>query len=209
MACLAGVAILRGCRSGGAGGIALAELLGVSLTIILFMVLPVVLVLAVVRRLGWRLVLFSSKPPPAGAPLRFTVRHLLALTAVVAGFLSAGYYLRPLATFEQNALWVPPGTSAWVHVAVAAVRVLAFLAAPLLAVWASLGVGRPGLRLLIAGFLCLALGFLPRYYFGGAVADHALLAGAVVLHLAFIAATLLVFRAVGYRLVRHPDEGES
>jgi hypothetical protein len=208
-ACFAGVAILTASRSVIWGRITFVEVLFVVSGIILVMVFPVVVVLAVVRRLGWRLVLFSSRPPPPGTPLRFSVRHLLALTAVAAGFLSAGYYARPLATFEQNALWVSPGTSAWVYVAVTAVGLLSFLAAPLLAVWACLGVGRPGLRLLIAGFFCLALSSLRGYYFGGAIADYALLAGAAVLHLAIIAATLLVFRAVGYRLVRHPDEGEA
>lgn len=88
--------------------------------------------------------------------------------------------------------------------AVPAVCVLSFVVAPLLAVWACLGVGRPGLRLLVAGFFCLALGSLPGYCFGGDAADYALLAGAAVLQLAIIAASLLVFRAVGYRLVRHP-----
>ncbi|NQT13080.1 MAG: hypothetical protein HQ582_10055 [Planctomycetes bacterium] len=44
---------------------------------------------------------------------------------------------------------------------------LSFLVAPLLAVCACLGVRRPGLRLLVAGFFCLALGLLPGHCFGG------------------------------------------
>jgi hypothetical protein len=89
------------------------------------------------------------------------------------------------------------------------VTLLSFLASPLLAVWAALGVGRPGVRLFVAGCFCLALGSLPGYSFGGDVADYTLFAIATVLQLAIIAASLLVFRAVGYRLVRHVPEGEA
>lgn len=206
---LAMVCISMSWRIGVSGWMTLIELLWVGSVAILMMMVPVVLALAVVRRLGWRLVLFSSEPPPGGPPLRFSVRHLLALTAVAAGFLSAAYYVRPLATFEQHALLSPRGTSAWRIVVVPGVILLSFLAAPLLAVWACLGVGRPGLRLLVAGFFTLALGSLPGYCFGGDFADYARLAGTTVLQLAIIAASLLVFRAVGYRLVRHPPEGDA
>ena len=188
----------------------LASLLWMSsLLAVSTMIFPVVLSLTVARRLGWRLVLFSPGPPPAGAPLRFSIRHLLGLTAVVAGFLSAAYYLRAPATFEEQSLASPAGTSPFGLGVVLGIIPLSLLVTPLLGVWACLGVGRPGLRLLVAGFFSVALGSLPGYCFGGHVADYALVAGTTLLQLAIVAASLLVFRAVGYRLVRHPDEGEA
>lgn len=98
-------------KTGVAGRTTFGGLLLLGSFAVLVMMLPIVLSLAVVRSLGWRLVRFS-KAPPAGAPLQFSVWHLLALTAVAAAFLSAGYYVRPLATFEQHALFSPAGTSA-------------------------------------------------------------------------------------------------
>jgi hypothetical protein len=195
---------------GAANQARLASLLWVSsLLVVSTMMFPVVLSLTVARRLGWRLVLFSPGPPPAGAPLRFSLRHLLALTAVVAGFLSAAYYVRGLATFEEQSLASPAGTSPFGLGVVLGVILVSLLAAPLLAVWACLGVGRPGLRLLVAGFFSVALGSLPGYCFGGHVTDYALVAGTTVLQLAIVATSLLVFRAMGYRLVRHPTEVEA
>ena len=185
------------------------ELLVTDLLAILVIMVPIVLCLGVVRRRRWKLVLLSPGLPPSGKDLRFSLRHLLALTALAAGVLSAGYYARPLGRFEQHALVSPAGVSPWSFLVVPAVLVLSFMAAPLLAVWACLGVGRPGLRLFVAGFFCLGLGSLPGYCFGGDVADYALLAGGTLLQLAIIAGSLLVFREVGYRLVRHPTKGEA
>jgi hypothetical protein len=155
------------------------------------------------------LVLFSQGPPPAGAPLRFSIRHLLALTAVAAGCLSTAHYVRLRLGFDDQSLASPTGASTLASALAPGVILVSLLAAPLLAVSACLGVGGPGLRLLAAGLFCLALGALPGYCFGGAAADYAQFAGATVLQLAVIAASLLVFRAVGYRLVRHPQETEA
>jgi hypothetical protein len=201
------VCIPQASRTGVAGWTTFPELLVLApfaILMILMMMFPVVLLLAVVRRLGWRLERFSEAPP-AGAPLQFSVWHLLALSAVAAGLLSAAYYVRPLARFEEHALVSPAGISAAKLVVVPGVVLLSFVAAPLLSVWACLGVGRPGLRLLVAAFFSLALGSLPGYCFGGDLADYALFAGVAVLQLAIVAASLLVFRAVGYRLVRPED----
>ena len=188
----------------------LASLLWVSsLLVVSTMMFPVVLSLTVARRLGWRLVLFSPGPPPAGAPLRFSVWHLLALTALAAGCLSAAHYVRPLATFEEHSRVSPAGTSPFGLGVVLGVIPLSLWVTPLLAVWGCLGAGRPGLRLLVVAFFCVALGSLPGYCFGGHVTDYALVAGTTVLQLAIVAASLLVFRAVGYRVIRHPTEGDA
>ena len=53
------------------------------------LLVPIVVSLAVARRLGRRLMLFSSGPPPEDRALRFTVRHVLALTAVAAGLIGS------------------------------------------------------------------------------------------------------------------------
>ena len=188
----------------------LASLLWVSsLLVVSTMMFPVVLSLTVARRLGWRLVLFLPGPPPAGAPLRFSVWHLLALTAVAAGFLSAAHYVRALATFEEQSLASPAGTSAFGAGVGLSVILVSLLVAPLLAVWGCLGAGRPGLRLLAASFCCLAIGSLSVYCLGGDAGDYALVAGTTLLQLAIVAASLLVFRAVGYRVIRHPTEGDA
>jgi hypothetical protein len=186
----------------------LASMLWVSsLLVVSAMTFPAVLCLTVARRLGWRLVLFSQGPPPAGAPLRFSIRHLLALTAVAAGCLSTAHYVRRLLGFEDQSLVSPTGASTVGSGLALAVILVSLLAAPLLAVWACLGVGRPGLRLLVAAVVCLALGSLPGYCFGGGLGDYAVFAGVTVLQLAIIAASLLVFRALGYRVVRHRLRG--
>lgn len=169
------------------------------------MLSPIVLTLAVVRRRGCRLVWFPT-PPPAGGALQFSVRHMIALTAVVAVVMSAAYYARPLAVFEKDGLVSPGGISTGASLVVMAVVISSFLAAPLLAVWACLGMGRPGARLLVAGCFSLALGLLPGYCFGGQVSDYAVFGGGTVLQLAVIAGSLLLFRAVGYRVVRDPIE---
>ncbi|MFC1596876.1 hypothetical protein ACFL5Q_02910 [Planctomycetota bacterium] len=85
-----------------------AMLLGMISLMMPLMLSPIVITLAVVRRRGWRLAWFPASPPVGGA-LQFSVRHMIALTAVVAVVMSAAYYVRPLAVFEKNVLVSPGG----------------------------------------------------------------------------------------------------
>ena len=167
------------------------------------MMAAIVVPLAIVRRLGRRLELLS--PPPEGEILQFSIRHLLVLTAVLAVLLTISHYVRPFATFEDSHL-VSPAAGV---VAVMAVFLVLSTAVPLVAIWACLGLGKPGLRLVVAGICCLVLGMLPIYYFGGTALDCISRGGANLGQLAIIAGSLLVFRACGYRFVSLQSIGRS
>ena len=78
---------------------------------------------------------------------------------------------------------------------------LVMTAIPLSALWACLGIGTVGTRLLVVGLIALGVGALPSYWFRGDAAEYLLWIAIPLMQMVIVAPTLLVFRALGYRLV--------
>jgi hypothetical protein len=149
------------------------------------------------RSLGYALVRFQAKSAAREAPkdarrLQFTLRHLFGLTAVAAIY-----------AFVARIL----GGEREVYGAAVVVLVVVLSLSAGAAAWAVLGPGKPGVRLVsvvamtgvIASGLAAAFGFGPPdpewiQPFGIWGALHALIVGM----------ELLLFREIGYRLVRRP-----
>ncbi len=75
---------------------------------------------------------------------------------------------------------------------------------PLLTVCACLDVASPVGRLLVAFAAALAVGAFPAHSVGGALRDYALWSVMTFLGATISAASLLVFRWLGYRLIHAP-----
>ena len=198
LACLVATAPMLGLISGNLLQ-TVANLVMLSQMSVLPMMTAVVVPLAILRRLGRQLVPLS--PPPEGKVWQFSILYLMIITAVLAVLLTVGHYLRPFATFEEGSLLSPFDTSRLGFIAVVAVLLTPSLVMPFLAIWACLGVGKPGLRLVVAGTCCVVLGMMPVYYFEGTLFDCITWGGGNLGQLAIIAGSLLVFRACGYRFV--------
>ncbi len=146
-----------------------------------------------------------TRSPSASAAtegLQFSIKHLMAATVIVAAIISIRQGLQSLG-FEVRG---------WGDLAiVAAVVVPCVLLVELATFWAALGLSRPIPRLMIvvpSGFL---VGIVPPFYFpnGEGWKAFAAWSGIVGLHALFTAATLLVFRASGWRLCRAVSENEA
>ena len=171
-----------------------------SLPLIACIALPLFLIR--LRRI--HLALFSSEAPPPGSDLQFTLRHMFLWTSAMAVLLAIGHFMHPLATMRGASLRShgPPIVD---MIVIMAVIVFCLASPALVAVWACLAVGKPAVRLLIAFFAALLIGVLPPYYFDGTGRDYAAWCATATLQLVIIATSLLIFRRLGYRLIRRPD----
>ncbi|MEX0714730.1 MAG: hypothetical protein WD278_20510 [Pirellulales bacterium] len=72
--------------------------------------------------------------------------------------------------------------------------------------WTCLGLATPRPRLVILTLFAAAFGLIPPYYLNGSSEAYAFFLAAAVAHSAIVAASLLVVRARGDRLVRRPPK---
>jgi hypothetical protein len=160
---------------------------------------PALLVFCVLRILqrsrGLRLV----RSPPLHASCegtQFSIKHLMASTAIVAAIISIRMGLESL---WYNGQGVDKAI-------IVAVVVPCLLLVELATFWAALGSARSFPRLMIvlpSGFL---VGIVPPFYFlrGMDWREYALWSGITGLQALLTAATLLVFRSCGWRLCKEP-----
>ncbi len=130
---------------------------------------------------------------PASEGFQFSIRHLLLATAAVAVVMAIGRGIRTI-TDRQ-----------WENTLAAAIFPSCFIMVDLATLWAALGIGRPTLRLAVVVPTAFVVGMLPMYYLEG----MGLSGGRFVVWSAFVgfqaiimAASLLVVRSCGWRLVR-------
>ena len=145
----------------------------------------------VCRRFVARLVQRSHWPVPSvSQELQFSVRSLIGLTALVAGLLALGRMLAPF--------------KGWNFAVAAVIFSILLIVAAAMVLWAGLGPGRVSVRAPAMLLGMTALGFLPPYYNGGPPKYWIWALMTFVTGL-YAAASLLVVRGCGYRLVNLVD----
>ena len=167
----------------------------------LVVAVPALLVFCVLRILqrSRRLRLVRSPPLQATSEgIQFSIKHLMAVTAIVAAIISIQKGLRSLGYDGQGLNWLDMAI-------IVAVIVSCLLLVELAAFWASLGLSRPFPRLMVvvpSGFLA---GIVPPFYFQPTGwLDFVLWSGITGFQALLTAATLLVFRSCGWRLCKEP-----
>lgn len=194
---IAGVSLKGGARLSLARWIWLESQFG--LPVMLAIIFP----LAIARLRGWRLVRFSPGPPPLGRPWQFSVRHLLLAMVVVAILLGIAHYARGAAGMHKGLpVWPSRISTTNLLAARYGVWALRFVVGPLLAVWACLGIARAPARVLAAAFVASAHGALPPYCFNGTGWDYLCSIGIGLAQIPTVVITLLVFRAIDFRVIR-------
>lgn len=130
-------------------------------------------------------------------PFQFSIRHLLSWMLGVSAALGIGNMVRGNGLFAEG-FGVLVFGSAFGAIALAMVWLL---------VWATLGRGTPYVRLLFVIFASGTLGFIPPYLMASSPDwRYWLWPGLTSAIAAIIAATLLVARRLGYRLVGNGDQ---
>ncbi|MHC4404457.1 MAG: hypothetical protein ACYTG0_32795 [Planctomycetota bacterium] len=157
-------------------------------------------ILTLARRRGARLCrLEPGVAPHVGKEIRFTIAHLMLLTAVVAAFLALGQSMRDLARVT--------GTSHGpVFVVVAFVCCL--VSVSLAAAWAALSQGSPLARSMLVVVMAVCVGLIPPYYFRWGWRDYVAVPATICLQAILSTASLLIVRSWGYRL-DFPDARKS
>lgn len=121
------------------------------------------------------------------APLHFSIRQVMAGTAIIAVTLSAGRYLGGR------------------EVAALIATMLCLAGVPLAVLWGTLGHGRAAVRFPLALLVSALIGLVPPYYLG--LNAYLLLWPALSASMGIvIALSLLWLRANGYRLMRRSSE---
>ena len=150
-----------------------------------------------VRSLGYRLVRFHAKSaaheaPTSAGPLQFTLRHLFGLTAAVAVYAFIGRMLGGRNEGDDYGAAV-----------VVLFVVLSLSAAA--AAWAALAPRKPGLRLFSVAAMTGVIALVLAMIFGPLDPEWILPFGIWgALHALMVGTELLLFREIGYRLVRTP-----
>lgn len=156
------------------------------------------------RSRGRRLVGFGSQAPPARSlPVQFSIRHVLIATVALALLLAAGQFTRSAGTAWEDGGFSFRDSGSGVGAVLEFLFLLSGLvylgAVPITTVWACLGRERPAPRLLLVLLLVLAAAACPLHAFGGI--RHLEFALMMVLYFGILAASLLVFRRLGYRWI--------
>jgi hypothetical protein len=149
----------------------------------------------VMRRKGLRLVPATDALDGASEPFQFTLRQLLTWVSTTAALLAIARGLHSTASLhlERGIAYT---------IAVLAVMSLVTAGVVLAMLWGTLGIGRPVLRLPFAFTLAAIGGLAPAYCFDRPSPWAYLgLAIVAVMLSAIVAATLLIVRKCGYRLV--------
>jgi len=131
------------------------------------------------------------EPRPISEELRFTLRTIIALTIAIAALLAIGRFIRELAPVSQNLRFAIVGFT---------LTLTALLVTGML-VWASLGPGRPIIRVPIVVVGAAILGLLPAYSMNGPASLYLIWPSLTTLVALVTAGSLLVIRSCGYRLV--------
>ena len=146
------------------------------------------------------------KPRPISEEAQFTLRTLVGLTVAVAVILALGRVV------QWVVQWIGPGASNLQiddMLVIAPIFGLTALLAAGMLTWAALGHGQILVRVPTMLIGMTLLGLLPPFYMGGAAIQYygwpALMATVAVC----TAASLLVIRSCGYRLVRIGTDIES
>ena len=142
-------------------------------------------------RRGLRLVRLSNGSPSEA--FQFTIRHLFVATTAVAVVLAIGRAIRT------------DSIGVWQTTLVVATFTPSMIMVQLATLWAALGIGRPALRLAAVLPTAFVVGLIPPFYTLEPVRSN--LGSFVGTSVAFglqatiLAASLLVFRSCGWRLV--------
>ena len=175
-----------------------------------FSLLAVTIAIVLIQRF-WRIRFHrfpSQAPSPTSECLQFSILHLMLLTVAVAVVVVIGKYLRlamggDVRTIVNNSrLLILFGMT---NIAMAVVYPVSI---SLMALWATLAVGRPAPRIGIVIFLSLAIGLISPFYFSRPWSSFVILPLFVVAEVLVVIASLYVLRSCGYRLVRAWEEGE-
>jgi hypothetical protein len=167
----------------------------------LVVALPALFVFRILRILQRKRGLRLVRSPPlqtTSEGFQFSIKHLMATTAIVAAIISIRKGLNSLGYGSQ-------GPFSWFDLAViVAVIVPCLLLVELATFWASLGLSRPFPRLMVvvpSGFL---VGIVPPFYSSSEMdwRHYMLWSGITGFQALLTAATLLVFRSCGWRLCR-------
>jgi hypothetical protein len=133
--------------------------------------------------------------------LQFTIRHLLMATAVVAIVLGIGQGVRAFADGQgEEGFFMAARLDLFV-----AILSPCLIVVDLVTLWAALGIGRPTSRLAVVVPMAFVLGTIPMYYLGEKGWSSLIIWSAIMgLQAIIIAASLLVVRSCGWRLVLCP-----
>lgn len=163
--------------------------------------LNMAIVIVAMLWLRQRGVTLTADPNATGAelePIRFSLRQLFLLTAVVGIMLKLG----PLARASLN------DYRSYVSSLVAlASGGMVLGATGLVGLWAIRGGPISAARMAVAVLLAASFGFLPPYYFPALLTDDiAASVAATTLETVIVMAALAIVRAVGWRLARRVDD---
>jgi len=157
----------------------------------------IALILSRLRYGRYRLCLTRSITcSPSAERLQFTIQHILVITLAVAVLLAIGPACRTLAEKTQE------DREFSLSVAVISPCLISVALAML---WGALGIGRPTARLAVAVPAAFLVGFIPPFYlimiFENGWRDYAIWSAIFGLQAIITAASLLVVRSCGWRLV--------
>lgn len=171
----------------------------------LMVVLPALVVFIVLRALqrsrGLRLV--RSPPQATPASLQFSIKHLMAATAIVATIIAARRGLQALGYYDHADFDDYKWAKNWLSVVVPiAALVPCVVLVELSTFWAALGLGRPLPRLTAVVSLAALLAIIPAFYLEAGAAWQSFMVGFIsaCCQVLLTGATLLVFRSSGWRL---------
>ena len=167
------------------------------LPVIALTVVPIIVVLVVLRHSRRKLRLVDvASAGPASEGFQFSIRHLLLATAIVAVVLGIGRGVRTIGIAQSNMVAMatfPP----------------CFIMVELATLWAALGLGRPLPRLAVVVPTAFVVGAVPVFYLpdlpGQETWRYFILPIIVTIQAIITAASLLVVRSCGWRLVSGPD----
>lgn len=177
----------------------------IDMAVVVAVALPamVVFVVLCILRYGRRKLqlLPSSSWPATSEGFQFTLRHLLLVTAVVAVVFGIGQGTRAIPTPDLY-------DGSWVMLFILIVnRGLSPIAVDLATLWAALGNGRPARRLAVVVPAAFGLGLLPPLFLqGSGWRDFVGWSFIIGFQATITAASLLVIRSCGWRLVRTAAE---
>jgi hypothetical protein len=133
---------------------------------------------------------------PASEGFQFSIRHLLLATAFVAVVLGIGRSVRTLSDTQSGVIAVaifPP----------------CFVMVELATLWAALGIGQPTPRLAVVVPTAFVVGAIPVFYvpspFDQSLSELVIWPIVVGLQSIITAASLLIVRSCGWRLIRGDD----
>ncbi len=161
---------------------------------------------ALLRRAGFRLLLFADEPAPRGAAFQISIRGLLAVTILVAVLFSLGHNLPEPVLFR-----VPPPSMNLAEndsgllrqrILVVSTGLALFVGGISLSIWACFSLGEVWSRLAVGAAACISLALLIAYYLHGSPLLYVRNGFFAAVLFGVVSATLLVFRHFGYRLSR-------